>query len=72
MVDVETVGDTTALAPGLSATVYRVVQESLTNSHKHAAARRVRVLIECHQDSLEVTVTDDGRGGAADPPRAPG
>ena len=39
VVDVETVGDTAALAPRLSATVYRVVQESLTNSLA-AATRR--------------------------------
>jgi signal transduction histidine kinase len=72
VVDVEIMGDTAAVAPGLSATVYRVVQESLTNSLKHAAARRVRVLIECRDDRLEVTVTDDGRGGAADPAKGSG
>ena len=66
VVDVEIAGDAGAVAPGLSATVYRVVQESLTNSLKHASARRVRVLIECRADRLEVTVTDDGRGGPAD------
>jgi signal transduction histidine kinase len=71
-VDVEIAGDTAAVAPGLSATVYRVVQESLTNSLKHAAARRVRVLIECRADRLEVTVTDDGRGGTADPAKGAG
>jgi signal transduction histidine kinase len=72
VVDVELTGDTAALAPGLSATVYRVVQESLTNSLKHAAAQRVRVLIACGEDRLEVTVTDDGRGGAADPAKGAG
>jgi signal transduction histidine kinase len=71
-VDMEIAGDPAAVAPGLSATVYRVVQESLTNSLKHAAARRVRVLIECRPDRLEVTVTDDGRGGAADPAKGAG
>lgn len=71
-VDVQIAGDTAAVAPGLSATVYRVVQESLTNALKHAAARRVRVRIECHPDRLEVTVTDDGRGGAADPAKGAG
>jgi signal transduction histidine kinase len=71
-VDMQITGDTAAVAPGLSATVYRVVQESLTNSLKHAAARQVRVLIECRADRLEVTVTDDGRGGAADPAKGAG
>jgi signal transduction histidine kinase len=72
VVDVEVAGDTAAVAPGLSATVYRLVQESLTNALKHAAARRVQVLIECREDRLEVTVTDDGRGGAADPAKGAG
>jgi signal transduction histidine kinase len=72
VVDVEIAGDTAAVAPGLSATVYRVVQESLTNSLKHAAARRVRVLIDCRAERLEVTVTDDGRGGVADPAKGNG
>jgi signal transduction histidine kinase len=72
LVDVEIAGDTAAVPPGLSATVYRVVQESLTNSLKHAAARRVRVLIECRAERLEVTVTDDGRGGVADPAKGNG
>jgi signal transduction histidine kinase len=71
-VDVQISGDTAAVAPGLSATVYRVVQESLTNALKHAAARRVRVLIECRTDRLEVTVTDDGRGGTPDPAKGAG
>jgi signal transduction histidine kinase len=71
-VDVEIAGDIAAVAPGLSATVYRVVQESLTNTLKHAAARRVRVAIECRADRLEITVTDDGRGGAADPAKGNG
>ena len=72
VVDVEVTGDIAAVAPGLSATVYRVVQESLTNTLKHAAARRVRVLVECGPDRLEITVTDDGRGGAADPAKGAG
>jgi signal transduction histidine kinase len=71
-VDLQITGDTAAVPPGLSATVYRVVQESLTNALKHAAARQVRVLIECREDRLEVTVTDDGRGGAADPAKGAG
>jgi signal transduction histidine kinase len=71
-VQVEITGDTDALAPGLAATVYRVVQESLTNTLKHAAARRAQVLVECHRDRVEVTVTDDGHGGTADPSKGAG
>jgi signal transduction histidine kinase len=72
VVDVKVSGDVAAVAPGLSATAYRVIQESLTNTLKHAAARGVRVLVECGPDHLEITVTDDGRGGAARPGKGAG
>ena len=71
-VQVKITGDAGALAPGLAATVYRVVQESLTNTLKHAAARRAQVCVECRQDRVEVTVTDDGQGGTADPSKGAG
>ncbi|MFF2524649.1 sensor histidine kinase [Streptomyces liangshanensis] len=44
------------------ATVYRVVQEALTNVVRHAAAGSVLIRLEYGPDTLEVTVTDDGRG----------
>ncbi|MGW1409158.1 sensor histidine kinase [Streptomyces sp. NPDC002403] len=51
-------------APGLAveATVYRIVQEALTNVVKHAGADSVRVLLEHGPEVLALTVTDDGRG----------
>jgi signal transduction histidine kinase len=48
-------------AIGLS--VYRVVQEALTNTVKHAAASTVDVRVRFLEQSLEVEVNDDGRGG---------
>ncbi len=56
--------------PHLEATVYRVVQESLTNVVKHAEASRVSVRIEASGGDLIVTVEDDGRGVDADRPVA--
>lgn len=45
---------------------YRVVQESLTNVLKHGGpGARARVLVE-HGPVLRLSVTDDGRGAAAD------
>lgn len=50
---------------GLAA--YRVVQEALTNVLKHAGPRvRARVTVDRAGDVLRLTVTDDGRGVAAD------
>jgi signal transduction histidine kinase len=48
-------------------TVYRIVQESLTNVLKHAGARHVLVRIERQDDGLLVEVTDDGTRGQARP-----
>jgi signal transduction histidine kinase len=44
-------------------TVYRLVQEALTNVVKHAGARKVDVALEWAPAQLRVSVTDDGRGG---------
>ncbi|MFJ5997063.1 sensor histidine kinase [Streptomyces sp. NPDC092370] len=46
-------------------TVFRVVQEALTNVVKHADAHTVTVRLSFLKDELEVAVTDDGRGARA-------
>jgi len=43
-------------------TVYRVVQEALTNVRKHAGASRVGLIVEWRFDELRVVVEDDGCG----------
>jgi signal transduction histidine kinase len=45
---------------------YRVVQESLTNVVRHAAASRAEVTVTHGDDEVVVEVTDDGRGAAVD------
>jgi signal transduction histidine kinase len=52
-------------------TVYRIVQESLTNITRHAAAATARVRIDYRPDALLIQVDDDGRG-ATDTPPVPG
>jgi signal transduction histidine kinase len=50
-----------AMPPGAELTVYRIVQEALTNTLKHAAAAtRVSVAIACRPDAVTVDVHDDG------------
>lgn len=63
-VDVLVDGDRPALSPGLDVAVYRLIQESLTNTRKHARASCVQVLVRFDVDSLDVEVTDDGRPAA--------
>jgi signal transduction histidine kinase len=52
----------TQLDSELATTVYRLVQESLTNAVKHANAERVSVEILETGSDLSVTVRDDGSG----------
>ena len=52
----------------VEAAAYFVVSEALTNAHKHAEATSVRIGIHGTRDSLEVSVADDGRGGAWERP----
>ncbi|WP_440102969.1 sensor histidine kinase [Streptosporangium sp. H16] len=52
----------------VSRTVYRIVQESLTNVSRHAAAATASVRIDYRPDTLAIRVDDDGR---ATPDTAP-
>lgn len=47
----------------LEAAAYRIVQESLTNVLRHAAAEQATVSVRSVDDELVVTVVDRGRGG---------
>ena len=62
-VTVQTEGlDADGLSPLLQATVYRVLQEALTNVARHAGARSVSVRLERGAGSVELRVQDDGAG----------
>jgi signal transduction histidine kinase len=51
--------------PGVELHAYRVVQEALTNVRRHAGpVRAVSVVVARRDLTLEVEVTDDGRGAA--------
>jgi signal transduction histidine kinase len=43
-------------------TVYRLVQESLTNVAKYAEARQVEISVQARTAAVEVSVRDDGKG----------
>jgi signal transduction histidine kinase len=55
-------GDIDNLGEELNITLYRLVQECLTNVAKHASATRVSVEIQRTGAELGVTFRDDGRG----------
>ena len=58
----EATGDLDGLGEAVNITVYRLVQECLTNIVKHAEATTVTVSIDRSGDGLRVTVSDDGKG----------
>ena len=53
-----------ALPAGVDLAAYRIVQEGLTNTHKHAGPARAGVAVRYEPDALELEITDDGRAGA--------
>ena len=68
-VDLAVSGTPRRLPAGLALTVYRIVQESLTNAARHAAGSRVGVSLRYEPDAVDVAVVDHG-GRPAD--AAPG
>ena len=57
-------GDPVAVSQGLSLCVYRVVQEALMNTLKHAGPTRAEVYLRWCDDALELRVSDEGRVAA--------
>src|SRR5581483_880172 len=51
------------LPAGIDTTAYRIVQEALTNAVKHARASQAEVVVRYGDSGVELTVSDDGRGG---------
>ncbi|SBT68544.1 Signal transduction histidine kinase [Micromonospora sediminicola] len=62
-VDLRVDGPVEALPAVVGSTVYRVVQEALTNVLRHAGAARVAVTVRATPGRLALEVVDDGRGG---------
>ena len=63
-------GEPRQLPAGIDLSAYRIVQEALTNSLKHAGPAQATVRVRYGTKALEVQVADDGRGAppeAADP-----
>ena len=64
-VDLRVEGEPVPLPPSLDLAAYRVLQEGLTNVRKHAAARRVEVVVRYGRDAVGIEVSDDGDGAGA-------
>jgi signal transduction histidine kinase len=64
-VELSVAGEPRELSEGASLCAYRIVQEALTNTIKHAGASQVTVKLGYERAALEVAVSDDGRAAAA-------
>src|SRR5690606_18669239 len=54
------------MTPEEQVQLFRILQEALSNTRKHAAARHVRVSFVAGTGTLHMCVDDDGRGLASD------
>jgi len=69
-VRLRTDGEPRPLPSGVELAAFRIIQEALTNTMKHAGPARAEVRIAYGPDALTVVVADDGRGAAFE--RGPG
>jgi signal transduction histidine kinase len=64
-VELTIVGSSCCLPAGMDLAAYRIVQEALTNTVKHGGKANAHVTVTYADETLEIEVTDDGRGAAA-------
>jgi signal transduction histidine kinase len=55
-------GDARRLDPELESTIYRIVQEALTNVSRHAQASKAVIDVSERDGTIVASVTDDGQG----------
>ncbi len=66
-VDLAVSGTPFPLGAAAELTTYRIVQEALTNTLRHAAARQAAVTISYDRPQVRIRVTDDGSARATGP-----
>ena len=64
-VEVTVEGRDRTLPGGMDLAAYRIIQEALTNTVKHAGKATANVTVRYEPEALDIEVTDDGRGAAA-------
>jgi signal transduction histidine kinase len=61
-IEFEATAGVAGVPPGLNTTVFRVVQEAVSNALRHARATTIRVVLRDEPDALHVLIEDDGVG----------
>ena len=62
--DIAVAGGVDDLPADVSASLYRIAQEAITNAAKHARARHVQLCLEAGSDDVVLSVEDDGEAAA--------
>jgi CheY-like chemotaxis protein len=70
-IDVQVPRELKRLSPEAEVAIFRVLQESLTNVHRHANSTRARLSISMTDDEIKVEIEDFGRGIRTVKPNAP-
>ena len=65
-------GQQVPLPPGVDLSAYRIVQEALTNTIKHAGPAKAEVILRYETAALELEITDTGTGTGPGGGTAPG
>jgi two-component system sensor histidine kinase DegS len=50
------------LPPETQLVLFRIVQESLNNIHRHSGASEASITVECQGTEIKVTISDNGKG----------
>jgi signal transduction histidine kinase len=61
-INFQTVGEAKQLPKKAEINIFRIIQELVTNSLKHAEAEEIDVQISFQNDLIQITVEDDGKG----------
>jgi signal transduction histidine kinase len=64
-VDLRVEGEPVQLPAGVDLSAYRIVQEGLTNTLKHAGRAEAEVIVRYHPSALELEILDNGVGAPA-------
>lgn len=62
LVKFKTIGSFNGIDSVIHVTVFRIVQEALSNIRKHSKANSANIIIECTQTNLNLLIIDDGVG----------
>ena len=70
-VDVRFAAKLQRLPPDVEIALFRVVQEALSNVHRHSEASKAKISVSAEANSLTVRITDNGKGMRIDSSYAP-